>query len=185
MANTNNTDKRTTSKKVKVIGREQYLNTSTGEVEDFQVVSLQDRDFNFHKLWLSHIINSLDLIGNQKTKLAFWILDNLDKENQLVMTYRQISKKTGISLDTVSKTMSALISCDFLQKINNGAYRVNPDVIFKGSNSSRMNVLYKYQETKTENTPADNRTDEEIIEEQVNEQLDECLERGERTINCV
>lgn len=180
-----NKDKRTTNKKVKVIGREQYLNTSTGEVEDFQVVSLQDRDFNFHKLWLAHIINSLDLIGNQKTKLAFWILDNLDKENQLIMTYRQIAKKTGISLDTVSKTMSALISCDFLQKINIGAYRVNPDIIWKGSNSSRMNVLYKYQSTKADNAPADNRTDEQIIEEQVNNQLDEALERGERTINGV
>ena len=180
-----NKDKRTTNKKVKVIGREQYLNTSTGEVEDFQVVSLQDRDFNFHKLWLAHIINSLDLIGNQKTRLAFWILDNLDKENQLIMTYRQIAKKTGISLDTVSKTMSALISCDFLQKINTGAYRVNPDVIWKGSNSSRMNVLYKYQSTKADNAPADNRTDDEIIEEQVNNQLDEALERGERTINCL
>lgn len=180
-----NTDKRTTSKKVKVIGREQYLNTSTGEVEDFQVVSLQDRDFNFHKIWLTHIINSLDLIGNQKTRLAFWILDNLDKENQLIMTYRQIAKKTEMSYQTVSATMSALISCNFLQRINSGAYRVNPDMIFKGSNSSRMNVLYKYQSTQADNTPADNRPDEEIIEEQVNEQLDECLERGERTINCV
>ena len=55
-----NTDKRTTSKKVKVIGKEQYINANTGQLEDFQVVSLQDRDFNFHKLWLAHIINSLD-----------------------------------------------------------------------------------------------------------------------------
>lgn len=168
-----NTDKRTTSKKVKVIGKEQYINANTGQLEDFQVVSLQDRDFNFHKLWLAHIINSLDLIGNQKTKLAFWILDNLDKENQLTMTYRQIAKKTGISIPTVSATMSALISCDFLQRVNMGVYRVNPDVIFKGSNSARMNVLYKYQDTRIENTKPDNRPDEVILEEQVNEQLAE------------
>lgn len=168
-----NKDKRTTSKKVKVIGREQYVNTSTGQVEDFQVVSITDRDFNFHKIWLSHIINSLDLIGNQKTKLAFWILDNLNKENQLVMTYRQIAKKSGISLETVSRTMSALIECDFLQRINQGAYRVNPDVIWKGSNSARMNVVYQYNDTRIENTPTDNRPDEEILTEQVNEQLAE------------
>lgn len=167
-----NKDKRTTSKKVKVIGREQYVNTSTGQVEDFQVVSITDRDFNFHKIWLSHIINSLDLIGNQKTKLAFWILDNLNKENQLVMTYRQIAKKSGISLETVSRTMSALIECDFLQRINQGAYRVNPDVIWKGSNSARMNVVYQYNDTRIENTKPDDRPDEVILEEQVNEQLE-------------
>lgn len=168
-----NTDRRTTSKKVKVIGKEQYINSSTGQVEDFQVVSITDRDFNFHKVWLTHIIHSLDLIGNQKTKLAFWILENLDKENQLIMTYRQISKKTGISLDTVSKTMAALINCDFLQKINQGAYRVNPDMIFKGSNSARMNVLYKYQDTRIENIKPDNRPDEVILKEQVVEQLED------------
>ena len=50
-----------TNKKVKVVGRAEYTNNSTGEVEDFQVVRLEDRDFNFHKIWLEHIINSLDL----------------------------------------------------------------------------------------------------------------------------
>ena len=166
MANKN--DKRTTSKKVKVIGKEQYINARTGQVEDFQVVQLKDRDFNFHKIWLSHIINSMELIGNQKTKLAFWILDNLDKENQLIMTYRQIAKKSGISLDTVRVTMKALIDSEFLQKINSGAYRVNPDVIFKGSNSSRMNVLYQYQSTNLENNAtAVEKTDEQINAEMI------------------
>lgn len=168
-----NKDKRTTSKKVKVIGKEQYINSSTGQVEDFQVVSISERDFNFHKIWLTHIINSLDLIGNQKTKLAFWILENLDKENQLIMTYRQISKKSGISLETVTRTMAALIGCDFLQRINQGAYRVNPDMIFKGSNSARMNVLYKYQDTSIEHIKPDNRPDEVILKEQVVKQLED------------
>ena len=65
---------RTTTKKVKVIGREQWMNPYTREMEDFEVVSVEDRDFNFHKVWLESIINSMDLLGNQKTRLAF--LDN-------------------------------------------------------------------------------------------------------------
>lgn len=138
-----NTNKNT-SKKVKVIGNEKYINTSTGEVEDFQVMSIEERDFNFHKLWLNHIINSIELIGNQKTKLAFWIIDNLDKENKLTLTYRQISEKSGISYQTVSRTMNALIDSNFLKPINRGAYIINPDVIFKGTRCGRLNVLYKY-----------------------------------------
>lgn len=133
-----------TSKKVKVIGNEQYINTSTGQIEDFQVMSIEERDFNFHKLWLNHIINSIDLIGNQKTKLAFWIIDNLDKENKLTLTYRQIAEKSGISYQTVSRTMNALINSNFLKPINRGAYIINPDVIFKGTRNGRLNVLYKY-----------------------------------------
>ena len=141
---------KTTSKKVKVIGYQQYLNTSTGEVEEFQVVNIEDRDFDFHKLWLAHIINSLDLIGNQKTRLAFWIIDHLNRENQLIMTYRQIAEKSGISLDTVRVTMKSLLNSDFLVRINQGAYGVNPNVIFKGGRQNRLNVLYQYNVTKQE-----------------------------------
>ncbi|HDR8306450.1 TPA: replication/maintenance protein RepL, partial [Bacillus cereus] len=28
------------------------------------VINVEERDANFHKLWLGHIIQSLDLIGN-------------------------------------------------------------------------------------------------------------------------
>lgn len=116
----------------------------------FQYKTIEDRDFNFHKVWLEHIISSLDLIGNQKTRLAFWIIDNLDKENKLTMTYRQIAEKSGISLDTVRVTMKSLMDSNFLERINQGAYRVNPDVVFKGTRSGRLNVLYQYNETKRE-----------------------------------
>lgn len=134
----------TTTKKVKVIGREQRINPYTGEIEDFEVVSVEDRDFNFHKVWLESIINSMDLLGNQKTRLAFWIIGHLNKENQLVMTQRQISEQSGISLKTVSVTMKALLESNFLRKINGGAYCVNPDVLFKGTRNGRMNVLIQY-----------------------------------------
>lgn len=133
-----------TTKKVKVIGTRKYINQDSGEIEDFQVVNIEERDFNFHKIWLNHIINSLDLIGNQKTRLAFWIVDNLDKENKLTMTYRQISEKSGISYQTVSRTMKSLIESNFLQQINQGAYRINTNIIFKGTRSGRLNVLYQY-----------------------------------------
>lgn len=149
----------TTRRKVKVIGTETYINQSTGELNQMQVIDIEERDANFHKLWLGHILQTMDLIGNQKTKLAFWILDNLNVENQLIMTYRQIVEKSGISYDTVSRTMKALIDANFLIQINRGAYRVNPDVIFKGGKTARMNVLIKYRDEKK----LDNQTSSENL----------------------
>lgn len=140
----------TTRKKVKVIGTENYINQSTGEINEMQVIDIEERDANFHKLWLGHILNTMDLIGNQKTKLAFWILDNLNSENQLIMTQRKIAEKSKISYPTVSRTMKALIDSNFLVQINGGAYQVNPDVLFKGGKNARMNVLLKYHESKNE-----------------------------------
>lgn len=141
----------TTRKKVKVIGHQEYINRDTGEITDMQVVNIEERDANFHKLWLGHILQSIDLIGNQKTKLAFWILDNLNSENQLIMTQRKIAEKSGISYQTVSLTIKTLIESNFLIKINSGAYRVNPDVLFKGGKDNRLNVLLQYHNEKNEN----------------------------------
>lgn len=136
--------KQQTQKKVKCIGTQQYLNVSTGEIEDFQVTSVEERDFNFHKVWMRNFISTLDIVGNQKTKLCFWIIDNLNKDNQLCMTYRQISKESGISLETVRVTMNLLINSNFIKRYNQGCYVVNPDVIYKGTRTGRLNVLNTY-----------------------------------------
>lgn len=133
-----------TTKKVKVIGNQQYINFNTGEIEDFQVTSIEERDFNFTKVWMKNFISTLDLVGNQKTKLAFWIIENLNKENQLTMTYRQISEKTNISLETIRKTMTILLDANFLKRINQGVYQVNPDILFKGNKNNRLNLLTQY-----------------------------------------
>lgn len=150
--------KQTTSKKQKFVGVQEYVNKETGELVPMQVVSVEDRDFNFHKVWLQHLVNSLDGISNQKLRLAFWIIEHLNKENQLVMTQRAISEQSHISLDTVSKTMKALQegSPAFLVKINSGAYMVNPDVIWKGSYKSRMGIVFDYKDTEKANKKPEN-----------------------------
>lgn len=140
----------TTRKKLKIIGTEEYINKKTGEIEEMQTISIEERDANFHKLWLGNILSHIDLIGNQKAKLAFWILDNLDSENKLVTTQRKIAETTKMSIQTVNLTMKALINSNFLIKINSGAYRVNPDIIFKGGKSDRVNILIKYQNERKE-----------------------------------
>ena len=142
-----NRSPKTTRKKVKIIGTETYISQSDGTIEDMQVISIEERDFNFHKIWLEHILSSIDIIGNQKTKLAFWIMNNLDKENRLIMTQRTIAEKTGMSTKTVTETLKALISSNFLQKVQSGVYRVNPDIVFKGGKNDRINVLLQYRET--------------------------------------
>src|SRR5699024_1996489 len=131
----------------------------------------EERDANFHKIWLGHMLESLDMIGNQKIRVAMFIMENINKENELIMTYRVIAEKTNTSLQTVSETMKALQESNILSKIKkknnksiqkiskkkkklqesnliskirNGYYRVNPDVIFKGGRNDRMNVLLRY-----------------------------------------
>ncbi len=142
-----------TSKKQKFVGYKELIDPITGERYPMQMNVVEDRDFNFHKVWLQNLINSMDGVINQKMKLAFWIIENLDKENQLIMTQRMIAEKSGISLQTVSRTIKLLCEppnggISFLQKINSGAYKVNPNVLFKGSHTNRMGLCFEYQKSK-------------------------------------
>src|SRR5699024_9989468 len=134
----------TTRKKVKFLGTKEFIDASTCEKETMQVTNIEERDANFHKIWLGHMLESLDMIGNQKIRVAMFIMENINKENELIMTYRVIAEKTNTSLQTVSETMKALQESNLLSKIRNGYYRVNPDVIFKGGRNDRMNVLLRY-----------------------------------------
>lgn len=135
-----------TRRKVRVIGVEEYINRTTGEIEEMGVLKIEERDANFHKIWLKHIVTSLDIIGNQKIRFALWLIEHMNKENQVIMTLRQMQEQSGISLQTVQRTITALIDSGFLKRINQGAYCVNPDVIFKGGKSDRLNILLRYRD---------------------------------------
>lgn len=150
-----------TTKKQKFVGSKELVDSSTGEAIPVQLIQVEDRDFNFHKVWLQNLITSLDGISSQRLKLAFWILDNLDSENKLVMTQRAMAEKSGMSLNTVITTMKVLQNGNpaFLQKINSGAYRINPNVIWKGSYNKRMGICFEYGDTMRENQ-------KEIVEDQ-------------------
>ena len=147
----NKTKTKPTHKKVKIVGNKKFVDPMTNEVHDFQVIEMQDTDFNFHKIWISSVIQALEIVGNQKAKLLFWIVEHLNYQNQLIYTYRRIAKESGISYKTVTNTMKALIDCNFLTKINSGAYLINPDCVFKGSHANRMNILLRYSKTLEEN----------------------------------
>lgn len=144
---TDQSKKTITKKRVKVEGRKTFLDPNTGEMVPMVVTTVEERDFNFTKLWLQSFLPQLRLIGNKKIDVCMWIIDNLNKDNQLIGTYRQIAKGSGISLETVRATMERLIESDFLRRINNGCYMVNPDIMFKGSKTARDNALFQFRDT--------------------------------------
>jgi len=136
---------KTTRKKVKFLGTKEFIDKETGEVHTMQVTDIEERDANFHKIWLGHMLESLDMIGNQKIRVAMFILNNVNRDNEFIMTYRVIAEKTGISTKTITETMKALQESDFIKKIRNGYYRLNPDILFKGGKENRLEVLIRYR----------------------------------------
>src|SRR5699024_11348957 len=133
----------TTRKKVKFLGTKEFIDASTGEKETMQVTNIEERAANFHKIWLAHMLESLEMIGNQKIRVAMFIMENINKENEVIMTYRGRAEKTKTELQNGSERLKGLQENNILSKVRKGYYRVNPDVIFKGGRNDRMNVLLR------------------------------------------
>lgn len=132
----------------KVIGTTSYINRETGEIKEMPVVEtdIYEKDSNFHKLFLQEFISALELVANQKTKLCYWIITNMNRDNMLLYSYRQIADKTGISYGTVADTMKTLLEKDFLRRHSSGYYIINPGILFKGTYQRRSIALGKYYE---------------------------------------
>lgn len=147
---------KTTRKKTKIVGQQTFINQKTGDLVDMNVIEVEERDANFHKLWLGHIIQTLDIIGNKKIKVVNYIMENINKENLFIGTQRAIADEIKVSLFTVQETMKALQQSNFLATVQSGVYRINPDVIFKGGKNNRLDILLRYQSEKSENKTEEN-----------------------------
>jgi len=123
----------------------------TGELIQTQVIErvVGEGDAGFHKIWLGHILELVEEVGNAKMVVLMWLLKNADGQNQIQASMRDIASATGVGVATVQRLMSALTSADIVTRAGRyGIWRLNPEVVFAGSGSKRMNVLIRYRREK-------------------------------------
>ena len=141
---------KTTRKTVQVINNKILIDKHTGEEFSTQEVIVEERDANFNKIWLGHILLALDTVGNKKIKVMMWIVSNRNRDNMIIGTQREIAKKCEVSVPVVNEAINLLIDIDFMVKGEiQGVYIINPNAIFEGGKSNRMNILFKYEETRS------------------------------------
>ena len=118
-----------------IVGTQRYINADTGEILETTVIEKEvDRDFNFHKIWLNDLMSVLNLIGGKKLDILKYLLSEMrTQDNTISVTYRQIEKELNTSQKTIAETMKILQEANFITKVQNGLYMVNPDVIVRGN----------------------------------------------------
>ena len=148
-------ENKTTNKKVRkktrtIVGTQRYINADTGEILETTVIEKEvDRDFNFHKIWLNDLMSVLNLIGGKKLDILKYLLSEMrTQDNTISVTYRQIEKELNTSQKTIAETMKILQEANFITKVQNGLYMVNPDVIVKGKSGKKDALMIKYVEAK-------------------------------------
>lgn len=117
---------------------------STGEIVTARQTTIQEGDFNFHKIWWGNFMETTKEVGNKKIAVMMWLIFSAQKgTNRIYLTQQQIANGCGVSLRTVSTTISELKESGFL-KLAEGYILINPNVIFRGSYDKRLSVITEW-----------------------------------------
>lgn len=140
-----------------------WINQRTGEIIETQTLSREvkgDVDIGFEKLWVGHILDAVQEVGNAKMQVLFWMIRNKDRNNMVHGTVRQIAEKLGVSKTTVSALMTSLRKANVVRLEYGGRWMLNPAVVFKGGHNKRMNVLIRYKCMEQQELPLEEETTE-------------------------
>lgn len=144
-----------TSKKMKIVGTESYMNVSTGTVEDFQVVRVEDSDTNFDKFWVSQLLTAIDEFGNQKIRLLMYLIQKREiSNNAVIKTTRELAEETGISRNTILQTLKILEEHGIIWR-KTGVIFISTNVVFRGTHQNRMRVMFEYGKPAENNEAED------------------------------
>lgn len=101
---------------------------------------------NFWKCYLMDFLGVLGIIDSKQLDVFIFILENTNQSNNTFLgTYKHISEKTGCSSRTIAKIMKKLQENNFIKKIQNGAWLVNPNILMRGNDTKRQILLSYYE----------------------------------------
>jgi Fe2+ or Zn2+ uptake regulation protein len=88
---------------------------------------------------IGDLMEVLEQIGNKKIKVMEFLIDNMNSNNEINLSQREVEQATGISIKTINETFKALVTANFLKKIKR-RYVLNTQIIsaFGSGDKNRM-----------------------------------------------
>ena len=127
--------------------RRELMDTETGELMHVdQITKMVYGTKNFWKCYLMDFLTVLGVFDSKQVDVFIYIVENTNQSNNLFLgTYRKMANDLHCSLDTVTRIMRKLQENNFIKKIQNGAYLVNPNILMKGNDTKRQILLSYYE----------------------------------------
>ena len=127
--------------------KRELVDTQTGEV--IWVDQITKRTYgtkNFWKCYLMDFLTVLGIIDSKQLDIFIYIVENTQQANNtFIGTYKKISKDTGCSSRTIATIMKKLQENNFIKKVQNGVWLVNPNILMKGNDTKRQILLSYYE----------------------------------------
>ena len=127
--------------------RRELMDTKTGELMHVdQITKRVYGSRNFWKCYLMDFLTVLGIIDSKQVDVFIFIVENTNQANNTFLgTYKHISKEVGVSEPTIAKIIKKLQANNFIKKIQNGAWLVNPNILMKGNDNKRQILLSYYE----------------------------------------
>jgi hypothetical protein len=122
-----------------------FVDVETGETVDLTQLLVTKSDFDFDKVWTMQLASILELAGSKPIKILSWLIRERDHQNVVIGTYPKIAEATSTSPESVKRTMKILLDSGVIAKVQNGVYRVNPDLVWRGAHQRRQAILLEYR----------------------------------------
>lgn len=96
------------------------------------------------------ILGAMDY--KQLDVLMYISMNTQPSTNYFLGTYETVMKDCNCSRDTVYKLFKRLMELNYMKRLRNGLYMVNPSLVMKGNNAKKS-LLIQYYDTEQINKP--------------------------------
>lgn len=153
-----------------LIGTKQKMLVDTETGEQIWVDQITKRSYgskNFWKMYLMDFLTVLGIIDSKQLDVFIYIAENTNQAtNTFIGTYDKISKDVNVCRQTIAKIMKKLQDNNFIKKVQNGVWLVNPNIMMKGNDRKRQILLSYYESDEPIEEMTFSRTKREEISQQ-------------------
>lgn len=109
--------------------------------ESKNIVKKKDK---YSNICLKNFIKVVENSYTKKDLIPLMLIECMDKENKIRMTLDEMSTKFDYPKTSLSTLFTNLKKRDFIKRVRNGEYMINPAISYKGSKQERDQLMDEY-----------------------------------------
>lgn len=145
----------------------ELMDTQTGEIINVQQIT--KRVYGSKKFWKIYLMDFMTVLGildSKQVDILVYIMEHISPgTNTFIGTYKKIAAAVQVSEPTIATVMKKLQKSNFIRKVQNGVWAINPNMLMKGNDGRRQMLLSYYNEQEPYSSETD-KTQEQTQEQQ-------------------
>lgn len=158
--------------------KRELIDRETGEI--IWVDQITKRTYgtkNFWKCYLMDFLTVLGIIDSKQLDVFIYIVENTQQANNIFIgTYAKIATDVGVCRQTIATIMKKLQENNFIKKVQNGVWLVNPNILMKGNDTKRQILLSYYESEEPVDQISFSRTKQKELKPGTQKQMNLALE---------